>query len=235
MKLDILAIGVHPDDIELSCSGTVLRHVKAGYKVGLCDLTQGELGSRGSGPLRLIEAEKARQVLGAEVRENLGMEDGFFQNTPENIKKIIKVIRKYKPDIILANALDDRHPDHGRAAKLVSDACFYAGLVRIDTGQEVWRPRALYHYIQDKNLTPDFVVDISSHIDQKIESILCYSSQFYNPNDPSDEPQTPISSLGFFEFIKAKNKSMARSIQVDYAEGFNIARIPGVKDLFDLE
>lgn len=234
-KVDILAIGVHPDDIELSCSGTVLRQISLGNTVAICDLTQGELGTRGSAELRLIEAAKSKEVLGVSHRVNLKMADGFFEITKANTIKIIEVIRRFQPDIILANALEDRHPDHGRAAKLVAEACFYAGLRKIDTGQKEWRPKAVYHYIQDRNLTPDFVVDISDFMDKKIESIQCYSSQFFVPNSISDEPQTPISTHGFFEFVKAKNRSMARSIQADYAEGFNVGRVPGVQDLFDLK
>ncbi len=233
LKLDILAIGVHPDDIELSCSGTLLKHIEQGYLVGLCDLTQGELGTRGNAPLRLKEAENARALMGAKVRENLEMKDGFFEHSPLNIRKIATVIRKYRPDIVLANALDDRHPDHGRAAKLIADACFYSGLRKIEDGFEAWRPKALYHYIQDRNLTPDFVVDISSFIEKKMELIQSFKSQFFDPE--AKEPSTPISSKAFLDFIYAKNKSMGRSIGVDYAEGFNQSRILGVKDLFDLQ
>ncbi len=231
-KVDILAFGVHPDDVELSCSGTILKHIDLGYSVAVIDLTRGELGSRGSADLRIKESEKASKVLKLIARENLGMQDGWLRNTPENQIKVISAIRKYKPDIVLANALDDRHPDHGRAAKLVAESCFYAGLIKIETGQEKWRPKALYHYIQDQNLVPDFVVDISSQIERKMESILCYSSQFYEKDQTG--PKTPISGKDFLDFIKAKNKSMGRSIQVDYAEGFNISRIPGVEDITQL-
>ncbi len=231
-KVDILAFGVHPDDIELSCSGTLLKHIALGYTVAVVDLTQGELGSRGSAELRLQEAKKAANVLGISARENLSMSDGWLRNTPESQFKVIEMIRKYRPGIVLANALEDRHPDHGRAAQLVAESCFYAGLLKIDTGQDEWRPKALYHYIQDQNLIPDFVVDISSHFDQKMESILCYRSQFFEENQTG--PKTPISGKDFLDFIKAKNKSMGRNIQVDYAEGFNKSRIFGVDDLFDL-
>ena len=238
MKADILAIGVHPDDIELSASGTLFRHIDLGYSVALCDLTQGELGTRGSGPLRLEEAEKAKLLFGAAIRDNLGMRDGFFEHSEENILKLVNVIRKYQPEIVLANAVSDRHPDHGRASKLISDACFFAGLVKIKTldeagnEQKKWRPKAIYHYLQDRNLKADLVVDISEYMDRKIESIMAYSSQFFNPE--SSEPETPISSKSFIEFIKAKNRTYARDIGVEYAEGFNVERNIGVKNLFDL-
>jgi N-acetylglucosamine malate deacetylase 1 len=237
-KIDILAIGVHPDDIELCAAGTLLKHIDLGYTVALCDLTQGELGTRGSGPLRLVEAERAKEILGIEYRENLGMADGFFQQNEENTRKIIEIIRKYQPEIVLANAVSDRHPDHGRASKLISDACFYSGLPKIKTtqpdgqSQEAWRPKSVYHYIQDRNLKADFVVDITPYMDKKLESIFAYSSQFYISGN--GEPETPISSKSFIEFIKAKNRAYGRDIGVDFAEGFTVERNMGVKDLFDL-
>jgi bacillithiol biosynthesis deacetylase BshB1 len=229
---------VHPDDVELCASGTILKHLDLGYTVAICDLTQGELGTRGSGPLRLQEADKAKQILGISHRENLGMADGFFQHNEENIKKIAKVIRKYKPEIVLANAVTDRHPDHGRASKLISDACFYAGLVKIETRddegliQSAWRPKAVYHYIQDRNLKADFVVDITQYLDKKIESIMAYSSQFFDPE--SKEPETPISSKAFIDYMKAKNRAYGRDIGAEYAEAFTVERNMGVKNLFDL-
>ena len=238
MKVDILAIGVHPDDVELCASGTILKHLDLGYTVAICDLTQGELGTRGSGPLRLQEAEKAKQILGISHRENLGMADGFFQHNEENIKKIAKVIRKYKPEIVLANAVTDRHPDHGRASKLISDACFYAGLVKIETRddegliQSAWRPKAVYHYIQDRDLKADFVVDITQYLDKKIESIMAYSSQFFDPE--SKEPETPISSKAFIDYMKAKNRAYGRDLGAEYAEAFTVEHNMGVKNLFDL-
>ncbi len=238
MKIDILAIGAHPDDIELSASGTLFRHIEMGYSVALCDLTQGELGTRGSGPLRLQEAEVAKNIFGAVARENLAMKDGFFLHTEENIVKVVRVIRKYRPEIVFANAIYDRHPDHGRASKLISDACFFAGLIKILTDDEdgnpqnPWRPKAVYHYIQDRNIKADLVVDISSYMDRKIESIMAYRSQFFNSE--SDEPETPISSKAFIDFIKAKNRSYARDIGVEYAEAFTVERNIGVKNLFDL-
>lgn len=238
MKLDILAIGVHPDDVELSCSGTILKHIAQGKKVGILDLTIGELGSRGSGKLRLIEAKNAAKVLGVEVRENLGLADGFFRNDKESQAEIIKIIRKYKPEIVLANAIKDRHPDHGRASKLISEACFYSGLVKIETElagkkQEKWRPTAVYHYIQDKFIKPDFVVDVTAFVDKKIEAIQCFSSQFFDPN--SNEPQTPISGEKFLDFIKARMMQYGREINVKYAEGFSSERYIGVEDLLKLK
>ena len=238
MKIDILAIGVHPDDIELCASGTLFRHLALGYKIALCDLTKGELGTRGNADIRLLEAERARLIFGDIPRKNLGMADGFFVHNETNLLKIVSIIRKYQPDIVLSNAISDRHPDHGRASKLVSDACFFAGLIKVKTldensiDQDAWRPKSVYHYIQDRNLKPDLVVDISSYMDKKIESIMAYSSQFYNPE--SHEPETPISSQAFIEFIKAKNRTYARDIGVEYAEGFTVDRVVGVSNLFDL-
>lgn len=234
MKLDILAIGVHPDDVELGCSGTILKHIEMGKKVGVLDLTHGELGSRGSGELRLEEAKKSAKILGIVCRENLGLADGFFKNDKESKLKIIEVIRKHQPDVILANSIEDRHPDHGRAAKLVSEACFYSGLIKIETNlngqkQAAWRPKAVYHYIQDKQLIPDFVVDVSGYVDIKMQSILAYSSQFYNPN--SNEPETPISSKTFLDFVKARMQDNGRAISVQYAEAYCVARPIGVDDI----
>lgn len=238
MIVDILAIGVHPDDIELCASGTIFRHLDKGYKVALCDLTQGELGSRGDKYTRRAEAETAKNIFGIEHRLNLEMADGFFEHNNQNILKIITVIRRFRPKIILCNAPHDRHPDHGRASKLVSDACFYSGLSKIETShnsqpQEPWRPQAVYHYIQDRNLKPDFVVDISPYFDKKIEVILAYKTQFNISNEYTGI-RTPISNPSFLEFIKSKNKTYARDIDVEFAEGFIVERCPGVNDLFDL-
>ncbi len=237
IKLDILAIGVHPDDVELSCAGTLLKHIEMGKTVGILDLTRGELGTRGSAELRDKEAAAAAKLMGAAVRVNVRMADGFFQHNEENLLKIIRVLREYRPEIVLANALTDRHPDHGRAAKLTADACFLAGLRKIETHQrgefqEKWRPKVVYHYIQDYNLKPDFIVDITPYIDKKIELIKAFSSQFYDPN--SKEPQTPISGSDFFDFIKGRAKNFGRPGGVAYAEGFNVARVPVVEDLFEL-
>ena len=234
MKLDILAIGVDPDDVELGCGGTILKHVAAGYKVGILDLTVGELGTRGSGPLRLVEAENAKNILGVSVRENLGLRDGFFKNDEESQLKIIEIIRKYQPDVILANAPDDRHPDHGRAAQLTYDAYFLSGLRRIETSlngetQKEWRPKSFFHYIQAKYLTPDFVVDVSEHFDKKMESIFAYKSQFHDPE--SKEPQTFISSPEFIEFVKSRYRDFGSSIGAEFAEGFIAKKIIGFDDI----
>ncbi len=238
MKLDILAIGVHPDDVELSCCGTLLKHIDLGYSVGLLDLTKGELGTRGSATLRTQEAMASLKIMGASIREQLDLPDGFFTQTQENVTKVIKVLRKYRPEIVFANALDDRHPDHGRAAKLTADACFLSGLIRIETigddgqPQAEWRPKAVYHYIQDRALKPDFVIDISQFVDKKFECIMAFSSQFFNPL--SSEPLTPISSQSFLNSVKGKDATFGRYIGVNYAEGFNATRTTGVNDVFDL-
>ncbi len=237
MKLDILAIGAHPDDIELSCSGTLLKHIELGYRIGLCDLTQGELGSRGNETIRMKEATLAYKKMGALVRENLMMKDGFFEHNLENILRLVTVIRKFQPEIVLANSISDRHPDHGRAAKLISDSCFYSGLTKVKTivdgvDQEVWRPGSVYHYVQDRNVEYDFVVDISMYFTKKMDLILTYASQF--DADENDGPVTPISSKQFMKFMEAKNRSYGRDIQVEYGEAFKTQRDIGVKNLFDL-
>ncbi|MCW3101802.1 MAG: Bacillithiol biosynthesis deacetylase BshB1 [Bacteroidetes bacterium] len=238
MKLDILAIGVHPDDVELSCAGTLLRHIGMGKVCGIVDLTSGELGTRGSGPLRLQEAAAAAKVLGVPVRDNLGMADGFFKNDKEHQLEIIKKIRQYQPEIVLCNAVSDRHPDHGRAAQLVSEACFYSGLRRIETEMEgaqqpAWRPKAVYHYIQDRQMKPDFVVDVTPFIDKKMEAIKAFKSQFYNPD--SNEPESPISVKNFFDVVLGKMSVYGRDAGYDYAEGFIAERVHGISDLFHLK
>ena len=238
-KVDILAIGVHPDDVELSCSGTLLKQINQGKTVGLLDLTRGELGTRGNAETRTLEANEAAKKMGAKFRVNLDMKDGLFQYSEENILKIIPIIRECQPEIVLANALDDRHPDHGRAAKLVADACFYSGLVKIPSqdssgaSQGRWRPKVIYHYIQDRQLEPDFVFDISDVIEEKMELILTFRSQFFDPN--SKELNSPISGEEFLHFMKAKGRVFGRTAGFEFAEGFNVARIPGVTNLFDLK
>lgn len=238
MKLDILAIGVHPDDVELGCSGTLLKHIDLGKKVGIVDLTQGELGTRGDAETRLKEAEEARKIMGALVRENLGMADGFFQHSQENILKISSMVRKYQPEIVLSNAIRDRHPDHGRASKLISDACFYSGLSKIVQNDEqgnpleAWRPKAVYHYIQDRNIKADFVVDISDYMEKKFECILAFKTQF-NMKE-YEGPKTPISSRYFMDYMRSKNQAYGRDINAKYAEGFTVERNIGVRNLFDL-
>lgn len=238
MKLDILAIGVHPDDVELSCAGTILKHIALKKKVGILDLTKGELGTRGSAEIRTKEAKKAAKILGVSVREQLDLADGFFVNDHLHQIKIIEVIRKYQPEVVLCNAITDRHPDHGRSAKLVADACFYSGLTKIKTKhgkkeQQAWRPKAVYHYVQDNFIKPDLVVDITKFIAKKMESIHAYESQFYNPN--SKEPATAISGPEFLELIRSKHAIFGRYINVPYAEGFNVSRPVGVKSLLDLK
>ena len=232
MKIDILAIGVHPDDVELSCSGTILKHIAQGKTVGILDLSRGEMGTRGNAALRTKEAEAATKIMGASFRKQLSLADCFFENTKEQQLEIIKVIREHKPEIVLCNAVSDRHPDHGRAAKLVVDACFYSGLAKLETGQAAWRPKAVYHYIQDVFIHPDFVVDVSAEADKKRVAIMAYSSQFFDPN--SKEPQTPISSPEFLESLYSKMSIWGRAIGVRYAEGFTVSRYPGVNSLFDL-
>jgi bacillithiol biosynthesis deacetylase BshB1 len=237
MKLDILAFGAHPDDVELGCSGTIAKEISLGKKVGIIDLTRGELGTRGSVAIRNAESEKATQLLGVSVRENLDMRDGFFVNDEAHQLKIIEMIRKYQPEIVLCNAIQDRHIDHGKGSKLVSDACFLSGLRKIETKvngilQQAWRPKIVYHYIQWDNLQPDFVVDISGFIDVKMESILAYSSQFYDPN--SNEPESPISSKNFLDSVKYRAQDLGRIIGVAHGEGFTVERYLAVSSLSDL-
>ena len=233
MKLDILAFAAHPDDVELSASGTLLKHIELGYSVGIVDLTRGELGSRGTADDRDEEAKAAAQLMRLSARENLRLEDGFFQNDKASQLKIVRAIRKYQPEIVLCNAIGDRHPDHGNGSELVSVSCFLSGLQKIDTKQETWRPRAVYHYIQDRYHSPDLVVDITKYIDKKIEIVMCFKSQFYNPD--SQEPETPISSKAFIEFLKARAQEMGRQSGYEFGEGFTVERYVGVKDLFDLQ
>lgn len=237
MKLDILAFGAHPDDVELGCSGTILKEISLGKKVGIVDLTRGELGTRGTAETRDAEAKAAAAVLGVSVRENLGMRDGFFVNDEQHQLEVIKMIRKYQPEIVLCNAIDDRHIDHGKGSKLVSDACFLSGLMKIKTivdgqEQEKWRPQLVYHYIQWKNIQPDFVVDITGFEEQKVKAISAYKTQFYDPN--STEPITPITSKNFFESLNYRAKDLGRLVGVDFAEGFTVERCLVVNSLGNL-
>lgn len=237
MKLDILAFGAHPDDVELGCGGTIAKEIKLGKKVGIVDLTRGELGTRGSAEIRDTEAAKAAKILGVSVRENLRMRDGFFLNDEAHQLQIIKMIRKYQPEIVLCNAIDDRHIDHGKGSRLVSDACFLSGLRRIETKlenkeQEAWRPKVVYHYIQWKNIEPDFVVDISGFEKQKVEAIMAYDSQFFNPD--TNEPDTPIATKNFLESINYRAQDLGRLIGTDFAEGFTVERHLAVNSLTDL-
>jgi len=235
--VDILAIGVHPDDIELNCSGTLLHQMAQGSIVAIVDMTKGELGTRGNAVLRLKESKKAAQILGVKYRENLGMADGWFRNTKENQLKVIQMIRRYRPKVLICNAIKDRHPDHGRASELVSEAAFYAGLSKISTKdkgkvQLPWRPLATYHAIQDRYIKPDFLVDITPYHSQKMESILAYGSQFYQAGQKG--PETPISGKSFLLAIDARMRDFGRVLQVDFAEGFTVERSIGVKNLLDL-
>lgn len=237
MKLDILAIGAHPDDVELGCSGTIAKEISQGKKVGIIDLTRGELGTRGTAEIRDQEAKNAADILGVSIRENLGFRDGFFVNDEKHQLEIIKKIRQYKPEIVLCNAIEDRHIDHGKGSRLTSDACFLSGLRKIETYidkhlQEAWRPKHVFHYIQWKNIKPDFVVDISKHIDSKTKSVMAYASQFYNPN--SKEPSTPISSKNFQDSIVYRAHDLGRIIGVEYAEGYTVERHVAVDSIFDL-
>ena len=237
MKLDILAVGAHPDDVELSCSGTIAKEVDRGKKVGILDLTRGELGTRGTAEIRDKEAKAAAEILGVKMRHNLEFSDAFFENNTAHKLEIIKIIRKYRPEIVLCNAIEDRHIDHGKGAKLVSDACFLSGLRKIETimggsKQAAWRPKHVFHYIQWKNLQPDFVVDISGYLDKKLESVLAYRSQFFD--EDSKEPQTPISSSNFLDSITYRAQDMGRLISTEHAEGFNVERNVAVDSIFDL-
>jgi len=236
-QIDVLAIGAHPDDVELSAAGTLLKHRALGFTTGVIDLTQGELGSRGTKETRKEEAQAASDILGLSARVNLKMADGFFEHSEENLRLLIEQIRRFKPGIVLLNAVSDRHPDHGRGSKLASEACFLAGLRRIETSwegipQEAHRPKAVYHYIQDRYLKPDFVIDVTDFVEQKFNSIKAYKTQFWDPD--SSEPKTPISGEEFFEFLRGRMAGFGRGIGVRYAEGFTIERTLGVDSLFDL-
>ena len=230
MKVDILAFGVHPDDVELGCSGTIIASIGQGKRVAVVDLTRGELGTRGTAETRKTEAANAAKVMGVQARENLEMADGFFQHDETNIRKVITAIRKYQPEIVLCNAPEDRHPDHGRSAKLVSDAAFLSGLRKIETtdgvAQEAWRPTYVFHYIQDRYLKPDFVFDISDHWEKKLETILCYTTQFFSPD--SNEPETYISNPDFLDTIKSRALMLGKRIGVKYAEGYISAKMLGI-------
>ena len=239
MKLDILVMAVHPDDAELSCAGTIASHIAAGKKVGIVDFTQGELGTRGTPAIRLAESEAATEILGLHARENLGFRDGFSVNDETHQRMLMEVIRRYQPDIVLANAMDDRHPDHGRAAKLAIDACFYSGLRMVETidrllgtPQQAWRPKAVYHYIQDRYLEPDFVFDITPFWSIKDQAVRAFRSQFHDPT--SSDPESYLSSPDFLLFVEARARDMGHKIGVTYGEGFTMARPPGVRDLFSL-
>lgn len=237
MKLDILAITAHPDDVELCCAGTLLSQIALGKKVGIVDLTRGELGTRGTPEGRIQEAKNAAAIMNISVRDNAGLSDGFFANNEAHQKAIIPYIRKYQPDIVITNAVGDRHPDHGRAGELVADSCFYSGLRMVKTfdelgnEQEAWRPKQVFHTVQDRYISPDFVVDITDVHDKKIEAIRAFESQFFVPSYNSDEPQSYISSPDFLEFVIARAREMGHSVGVTFGEGFTTSRKLGVRDL----
>lgn len=237
MNLDILVIAAHPDDAELCCAGTVASHLNKGKKVGIVDLTMGEMGTRGNAQIRLEEAGKAAEILNLTVRENLGFKDYFFKNDEEHQLEIVKKIRQYKPEIVLTNAITDRHPDHGKAAKLVEEAVFLSGLIKFETEwngskQGAHRPRSVYHFIQNNYIEPDLIVDVSGYWNIKLKAIEAFSSQFFNPE--SDEPDSFISSREFFHFIEARAREFGHRIGVEYGEGFTVSRNIGVRSLFDL-
>ncbi|EAZ83009.1 bacillithiol biosynthesis deacetylase BshB1 [Algoriphagus machipongonensis] len=237
-KLDVLVIAAHPDDAELGCAGTILSQIEKGYKVGIVDLTQGEMGTRGTPELRLQEAEKAGEILKLSARENMGFKDIYFENDEEHQHKLIEVIRKYQPEIVLANAIRDRHPDHGKGSDLASKACFMSGLRKIETSyngvsQKPWRPKFVYHYIQNNYIEPDFIVDITPFWEQKVESIKAYKSQFFDPE--SKEPKSFISDPEFLPFIESRSREFGHRIMATYGEGFTAERYLGVNDLFDLK
>jgi len=237
MKLDILVFGAHPDDAELGAGATIAKEIANGKKVGVVDLTRGELGTRGTAEIRDREASAAAKILGLTVRENLGFADGFFVNDKDHQLEVIKILRKYRPDIVLCNAIDDRHIDHGKGSKLVSDSCFLSGLRKIKTevdgeSQEKWRPKVVYHYIQWKNIEPDFLVNVTGFMNKKVESIKAYASQIYDPK--SDEPKTPISSQNFLDSVTYRARDLGRLIGVESAEGFTVERYIAVPYLGNL-
>ena len=238
VKLSILAFGAHPDDVELCCSGTLSKHIALGHPCGIVDLTRGELGTRGTPEIREQESGEASKILKIQARENLALADGFFQNDQESQLKVIRMIRKYQPDIVLANAIIDRHSDHGRAAELVRDAFFLSGLAKIQTLDEAgvpqhpWRPRNLYHYIQSQFIQPDFIVDISEFWETKVASYKAYKSQVFDPD--SLEPETYISKPQFLKLIEARAIELGHAIGVSYGEGFTVNRVPGLDHLLCL-
>jgi bacillithiol biosynthesis deacetylase BshB1 len=238
MKLDILVFAAHPDDAELGCSGTIAAHVAKGHKVGIVDFTKGEMGTRGTPELRVKEAEEAGRILGLSARENMGFQDVYYKDDEAHQLELIKMIRKYKPEIVLANAIRDRHPDHGKGGSLATNACFMSGLRKIETelngeSQEAWRPKFVYHYIQNNYIEPDFVMDITPFWDTKVKSILAFQSQFHDPN--SKEPESFISTPDFLPFIEARSREMGHKIMKTYGEGFTVEKMIGTDDLFDLK
>jgi N-acetylglucosamine malate deacetylase 1 len=238
MKLDILVLAAHPDDAELGCGGTIVKHLAVGKKIGIVDLTRGELGTRGTVETRAKEAVESSKIMGLTIRENLGLPDGFFQNNREHQLAVIRAVRKYRPEIVLTNAIYDRHSDHGKGASLAYDSCFLSGLAKIETKddegvqQKAWRPKVVYHFIQSQYIQPDFIVDISADWDTKVKAIKAFKSQFFDPS--STEPQTYISSPEFLRMVEARAIELGHAIGVQYGEGFTVRRIPGVNNLMDL-
>ena len=237
MKLDLLVLAVHPDDAELGCSGTIIKHIAQGKKVGIVDFTKGELGTRGTVETRAEESKNASTIMGVHARENIGIRDGFFKNDEAHQLKVVKMIRKYQPEIVLTNALYDRHPDHGRASDLANDAIFLSGLRRVETEldgvkQEAWRPRLTLQYIQDTYIKPDIIIDISEQMEQKIDAIRAFKTQFDSPS--KDEPQTYISTPAFLQSVIARAREMGKNIGAEYGEGFTSRKLLGVESLFDL-
>lgn len=238
MKLDILAIGAHPDDVELGCGATIAKEVANGKKVGIIDLTKGELGTRGTAQTRAKECVNAAKILGVSTRVNMGFADGFFVNNKAHQLALIKMIRKFRPEIVLCNAITDRHIDHGKGSNLASDACFLSGLRKIETQdgekqQDAWRPKYVYHYIQWKDITPDIVVDVTGYLDTKMKAVLAYETQFFSAN--SNEPETPISSKNFTDSVIYRSRDLGRLIGTEAGEGFTVERYPAVDSLFDLK
>ncbi len=233
MNLDILVFGAHPDDVELGCAGTVIKEVQRGKKIGIIDLTRGELGTRGTAKIRDAETKDATEIMGVEIRENMNFKDGFFKDDEQHKLSLIKKIRQYKPEIVITNAVSDRHPDHSRGSQITVDACFLAGLKKIDTGQDTWRPRAIYHYIQFNNLTPDLVVDISEQMELKLKAVKAYTTQFYNPDN--EESETIISKKGFLESVTYRAKDLGRQSNCEYAEGFISHQLPKIDSLIDIK
>jgi len=233
MELDILVFGAHPDDVELGCSGMIIKEVQKGKKVGIIDLTRGELGTRGTKKIRDAETEEATDIMGVAIRENMNFKDGFFKDDEQHKIALVKKIRKYCPEIIFTNAVSDRHPDHPRGSQITIDACFLAGLEKIDTGQDIWRPRAIYHYIQFNNIIPDLVVDISEQMELKLKAVKAYKTQFYNPDN--NDSETIISKKGFLESVEYRAKDLGRQSNCEYAEGFIAHQLPKVESLFDIK
>ena len=233
MKVDVLVFGAHPDDVELGCSGTIIKLVEHGKKVAIIDLTRGELGTRGTAESRNKECENATKILGVAMRENMNFEDGFFKDDEKHKLALIKKIRKYCPEIVIANATTDRHPDQGRGSQIVLDACFLSGLEKVDTNQKVWRPKAIYHYIQFNHLQPDFVINISRQMEKKIEAVKAYKTQFYNSD--SKETETIISKKGFLESVKYRAQDLGRQANCEYAEGFIAHQMLKVDSFFDIK